>query len=77
MQANPSTKLIAVNNQAAGGNRILADGLGPAAIGRIERDVLAQSGVKYAMIFEGSLPLLSLSTTHNPTQTNHHPYLQA
>jgi lysophospholipase L1-like esterase len=40
-------------NQAAGGNRILADGLGPNALGRIDRDVLAQSGVKYAMIFEG------------------------
>lgn len=53
MQANPSTSNIAVLNQAAGGNRILADGLGPAAIGRIDRDVLAQSGVKFAMIFEG------------------------
>ena len=53
MQANPSTKNIAVINQAAGGNRILADGLGPNALGRIDRDVLAQSGVKYAMIFEG------------------------
>ena len=40
-------------NQAAGGNRILADGLGPNALGRIDRDVLSQSGVKYAMIFEG------------------------
>lgn len=53
MQANPSTAHIAVANQAAGGNRILADGLGPNALGRIDRDVLAQSGVKYAMIFEG------------------------
>lgn len=40
-------------NQAAGGNRVLYDGLGPNAVGRIDRDVLAQSGVKYAMIFEG------------------------
>ncbi|KAF8200192.1 SGNH hydrolase-type esterase domain-containing protein [Pholiota molesta] len=53
MQKNPATKNIAVVNQAAGGNRILADGLGPNAFGRIERDVLAQSGIKYAMIFEG------------------------
>lgn len=53
MQRNPSTSSIAVLNQAAGGNRILADGLGPAALGRIDRDVLAQSGIKYAMIFEG------------------------
>ncbi|KAJ3928440.1 MAG: SGNH hydrolase-type esterase domain-containing protein [Lentinula lateritia] len=53
MQQNGGTSGISVNNQAAGGNRVLADGLGPNALGRIDRDVLAQSGVKYAMIFEG------------------------
>lgn len=53
MQANPATSNIAVLNQAAGGNRILADGLGPNALGRIDRDVLSHSGVAYAMIFEG------------------------
>ena len=53
MQQNAATKNIAVVNQAAGGNRVLYDGLGPNALGRIDRDVLAQSGVKYAMIFEG------------------------
>ncbi|KAF8908117.1 SGNH hydrolase [Gymnopilus junonius] len=53
MQKNPSTANIAVLNQAAGGNRILADGLGPNAIGRIDRDVLSHAGVKFAMIFEG------------------------
>ncbi|KAJ3965811.1 extracellular GDSL-like lipase/acylhydrolase [Lentinula raphanica] len=53
MQQNEATSQIAVNNQAAGGNRVLADGLGPNALGRIDRDVLAQSGVKFAMIFEG------------------------
>lgn len=40
-------------NQAAGGNRILADGLGPNVLARIDRDVLSHSGVKYALIFEG------------------------
>jgi lysophospholipase L1-like esterase len=53
MQKYKSTSDIAVANQAAGGNRILYDGLGPNAPARIDRDVLAQSGVKYAMIFEG------------------------
>ncbi|EJD40598.1 extracellular GDSL-like lipase/acylhydrolase [Auricularia subglabra TFB-10046 SS5] len=53
MQRNAFTANIAVLNQAAGGNRILADGLGPNALGRIDRDVLAHSGVRYAMIFEG------------------------
>jgi lysophospholipase L1-like esterase len=53
MQKYGPTSDIAVINQAAGGNRILYDGLGPNALGRIDRDVLSQSGVKYCMIFEG------------------------
>lgn len=53
LRSSPATSEISVANQAAGGNRILADGLGPSALSRIDRDVLAQSGVGYAMIFEG------------------------
>lgn len=53
IQADGRTAHVAVLNQGAGGNRILADGLGPNAFGRIERDVIAQPGVGYAMIFEG------------------------
>ncbi|RDW87332.1 hypothetical protein BP5796_03026 [Coleophoma crateriformis] len=53
MQRRPSKSNIAVLNQAAGGNRVLYDGLGPNALGRIDRDVLSHSGVKYSMIFEG------------------------
>ncbi|KAF2996011.1 hypothetical protein E8E13_001677 [Curvularia kusanoi] len=53
LQKSGSTKHISFGNLAAGGNRILADGLGPNAFGRIDRDVLAHPGVQYAMIFEG------------------------
>jgi lysophospholipase L1-like esterase len=53
MQANPSASNIAVLNQAADGNRILYDRLGPNALGRIDRDILSQSGIAYSMIFEG------------------------
>lgn len=53
MKQTPTTKSIALLNQAAGGNRILADGLGPNVISRIDRDALAQSGVQYAIVFEG------------------------
>lgn len=56
LQASNATALqrgLAVVNQAAGGNRVLADGLGPNALGRIDRDVLAQSGVRYVIVFEG------------------------
>lgn len=50
---NPALGNIAVSNQAAGGNRVLADGAGPSALSRIERDVIAHPGVKYAMTLEG------------------------
>jgi lysophospholipase L1-like esterase len=54
LQQNKATKdKVGVINQAAGGNRVLYDGLGPNALGRVDRDVLAHSGVKYAMVFEG------------------------
>ncbi|KAH3944926.1 hypothetical protein HBI25_160650 [Parastagonospora nodorum] len=53
LQRSSATKHISFGNLAAGGNRILADGLGPNAFGRIDRDVLAHPGVQYAMIFEG------------------------
>ncbi|ANN17847.1 SGNH hydrolase [Amycolatopsis orientalis] len=44
---------VAVLNQAAGGNRVLADGLGPNLLSRLDRDVLAQSGVSWLVVFEG------------------------
>jgi lysophospholipase L1-like esterase len=44
---------VAVLNQAAGGNRVLNDGLGPNALGRVDRDVLAQSGIAWLVVFEG------------------------
>ncbi|KAI0594944.1 lipolytic enzyme [Biscogniauxia sp. FL1348] len=44
---------IAVCNQAAGGNTVLTGGLGPPLMDRYKRDLLAVSGVKYAIIFEG------------------------
>jgi lysophospholipase L1-like esterase len=50
---NPLITSISIANQAAGGNRILADSLGPSVLSRVERDVVAQAGVKYSMIFEG------------------------
>jgi lysophospholipase L1-like esterase len=44
---------ISVLNQGIGGNRILRDGLGPNALSRFDRDVVAQSGVRWLLVFEG------------------------
>jgi lysophospholipase L1-like esterase len=53
LQISPSTRCIAVLNQGVGGNRLLLDGIGPNALSRFDRDVLAQSGVKAVVVLEG------------------------
>jgi lysophospholipase L1-like esterase len=53
LQSRHDAAGVAVLNQAAGGNRVLNDGLGPNAIARLDRDVLAQSGVGWLIVFEG------------------------
>lgn len=53
LQAAPATRHVAVLNAGTGGNRLLLDGLGPSALARFDRDVIAQTGVKYAIMLEG------------------------
>ena len=64
LQADRRTARVAVLNQGAGGNRVLHDGLGPNALGRIDRDVLAQSGVKWLVVFEGVNDIGTGDATH-------------
>ena len=44
---------IGVANAGIGGNHLLTDGLGPNALARFDRDVLAQAGVHWLIVFEG------------------------
>lgn len=53
LRENPATAHIAVLNAGIGGNRLLRDGLGPNALARFDRDVLAPSGVKWLIVLEG------------------------
>ncbi|MEE1928308.1 SGNH/GDSL hydrolase family protein [Streptomyces sp. TRM 70351] len=53
LRARPGPQRTAVLNQAAGGNRVLNDGLGPNLLARLDRDVLAHSGVAWLIVFEG------------------------
>ena len=53
LQSHPDTADVAVLNQAAGGNRVLHDGLGPNGLARLDRDVLAQTGIQWLIVFEG------------------------
>ena len=53
LQGSSVTRKIGVSNQGIGGNHLLTDGLGPNALSRFDRDVLAPAGVRWAIVFEG------------------------
>jgi lysophospholipase L1-like esterase len=53
LHESPATRSLSVLNLGIGGNRMLEDGLGPNAVARFARDVLARSGVRYLIILEG------------------------
>jgi lysophospholipase L1-like esterase len=53
LQSNPVTAGIGLLNEGIGGNRLLRDGNGPNALARFDRDVLAQTNVRWLIILEG------------------------
>jgi lysophospholipase L1-like esterase len=53
LQAAAATRAIGISNQGIGGNHLLTDGLGPSALARFDRDVLAPAGVRWLIVFEG------------------------
>jgi lysophospholipase L1-like esterase len=53
LQGSPEARNIGVSNQGIGGNHLLTDGLGPNALSRFDRDVLAPAGVRWVIVFEG------------------------
>ncbi|KAJ5565385.1 hypothetical protein N7513_001627 [Penicillium frequentans] len=52
-QSYQPTASIAIISQAAGGNRILTDGIGPNVLSRLDRDILSLRGVRHVFLFEG------------------------
>lgn len=73
------TQQVAVVNVGTGGNRLLNDGLGPNALARFDRDVLARPAVKYLIVLEGVNDLGTLhgvaspATAGTPTETTKTP----
>ncbi len=54
IQADKSISGIAVLNAGINGNRLLRDGVGDeSALRRLDRDVIAQAGIKYLIMLEG------------------------
>jgi lysophospholipase L1-like esterase len=71
LQASASTRGIGVSNQGIGGNHLLTDGLGPNALARFDRDVLAPAGVRWVIVFEGVNDLGGLARLGEVTQAEH------
>jgi lysophospholipase L1-like esterase len=71
LQRSAPTNRIAVLNQGIGGNHLLTDGLGPNALARFDRDVLAQSGVRYLIVLEGINDLGMLTRTTMASEGQH------
>lgn len=63
LQASASTRNVGISNQGIGGNHLLTDGLGPNALSRFDRDVLAPAGVRWVIVFEGVNDLGGLART--------------
>jgi lysophospholipase L1-like esterase len=71
MQGDKSTRTIGVLNEGTGGNRLLMDGLGPNALARFDRDVLAQTGVRAVIVLEGVNDLGTLTREHDVSPEEH------
>ncbi len=61
LESESATRDVAVSNRGIGGNHLLTDGLGPNALARFDRDVLAPAGVRWVIVFEGVNDLGKLS----------------
>jgi lysophospholipase L1-like esterase len=71
LQAALGLRALGVLNQGIGGNHLLADGLGPNALARFDRDVLAQAGVRYLIVLEGVNDLGGLARAGEAAPADH------
>ena len=71
LQDRAATRTVGVLNQGIGGNHLLSDGLGPNALARFDRDVLAQPGVGYLIVLEGVNDLGGLARKGEVTAAEH------
>jgi lysophospholipase L1-like esterase len=71
LQSDKKTQTVGVLNAGIGGNRVLLDGLGPNALARFDRDVLAPAGVRYLIVLEGVNDLGTLTRDGEVGQAEH------
>lgn len=71
LEAGRPARPVGVLNLGIGGNRILNDGLGPNALARFDRDVLAEPGVTEVILLEGINDLGTLTVRGEVPQAAH------
>jgi lysophospholipase L1-like esterase len=76
LQANATTRNIGVLNQGIGGNHLLTDGLGPNVLARFDRDVLAQTGVRWVIVLEGVNDIGGLTRLSDPPRAEHEAFVR-
>ena len=76
LQVSLVTRNIGVSNQGIGGNHLLTDGLGPNVLARFDRDVLAQAGVRWLIVFEGVNDLGGLAREGEVSPAEHSAMVQ-
>ena len=76
LQADRKTKMLGVLNHGIGGNHLLTDGLGPNALARFDRDILAQAGVRYLIVLEGVNDLGKLAREGDVPRADHDTLVQ-
>ncbi len=65
---NPATANLSVLNEGIGGNCVLIHCVGPNALARFDRDVLAQPGVRYVIVLES---INDIGALHDPNRPNY------
>jgi lysophospholipase L1-like esterase len=71
LRAALPARRLAVLNAGMGGNRLLHDGLGPNALARFDRDVLARPGVRYLIVQEAINDIGTFGLEGNTAQAAH------
>jgi len=71
LAGSSTAKNIGVVNEGIGGNHLLTDGLGPNALARFDRDVLAPAAVRWLIVFEGVNDLGGLARNGEVSPAEH------
>jgi lysophospholipase L1-like esterase len=71
LNSRTATCAFGVVNAGIGGNHLLVDGLGPNAMARLDRDVLARAGVHWVIVLEGVNDLGGLTIQAKATPAAH------